>query len=204
VTDPALQNVVLQLTETAERLADLERLVKDLGTDIRQQAERTARLQALEEALAALTARVAEVLPDEQGAPRTYAPRPAPRWWNLTGQAREAEIGRLRGFVEHVYRPGFGHQAARLRPCWPSHDLCLYCLDIAAELHAVLYLQARRTISLLNGQAEYATRVLPALADLMAAETRSGCQHHSAPVNGIPVPVTGGPAELTDETGRSA
>jgi hypothetical protein len=191
VTDPALQNVVLQLAESAEKLADLERLVSDLGTDIRQQAERTARLQALEEALAALTARVAEILPDEQGTPRTYAPRPAPRWWNLTGEAREAEIGRLRGFVEHVYRPGCGHLAARLRPCWASHDLCLYCLDIAAELHAVLYLQARRTISLLNGQAEYATRVLPALADLMAAETRSGCQHPAPEVNGTPLPARG-------------
>jgi len=192
VSDTALANVVRQLAETAEKLAGLERLVADLGTDIRQQAEQTARLQVLEEALAALTARVAEVLPDEQGTSRVYAPRAAPRWWNLTGQAREAEISRLRGFVEHVYRPGFGHLAARLRPCWEAHDLCLYCLDIAAELHAVLYLQSRRTVSLLNGQAEYATRVLPALADLMTAETRSGCQHHAPAANGRPLPAGGG------------
>jgi len=192
VTDGALQNVVLQLTQNAEKLAGLERLVTDLGADIRQQAERTARLQVLEEALAALTARVAEVLPDEQGSSRVYAPRPAPRWWNLTGQAREAEVGRLRGFVEQVYRPGFGHLAARLRPCWESHDLCLYCLDIAAELHAVLYLQSRRTVSLLNGQAEYATRVLPALADLMTAETRTGCPHHLPAANGMSLEATGG------------
>jgi len=132
------------------------------------------------------------VLPDEHGSPRVYTPRPAPRWWNLSGQAREAEIGRLRGFVEQVYRPGFGHLAARLRPCWESHDLCLYCLDIAAELHAVLYLQSRRTVSLLNGQAEYATRVLPALADLMSVETRSGCQHHTPLANGAPIPLRGG------------
>ena len=191
MTDTALQNVVLQLTQTADKLAALERLVTTLGADIRQQADRTARLQVLEDALATLTARVADVLPDEQGAARVYAPRPAPRWWNLSGEAREAEIGRLRGFVEHVYRPGFGHLAARLRPCWESHDLCLYCLDIAAELHAVLYLQSRRTISLLNGQAEYATRVLPALADLMTAETRSGCQHHPAAANGRPLLVSG-------------
>jgi hypothetical protein len=192
VTGNAIPNLVLQLAETADKLAGLERLVTDLGADIRQQAERTARLQALEEALAALTARVAEVPPDEQGSPRTYLPRPAPRWWKLTGEAREAEIGRLRGFVEHVYRPGFGHLAARLRPCWASHDLCLYCLDIAAELHAVLYLQSRRTISLLNGQAEYATRVLPALTILMAAETRAGCQHPAPALNGTPLPAMGG------------
>jgi len=91
-----------------------------------------------------------------------------------------------------VYRPGFGHLAARRRPCWESHDLCLYCLDIAAELHAVLYLQSRRTIPLLNGQAEYATRVLPALADLMSTETRTGCQHHTPATNGVPLPVRGG------------
>ena len=191
MTDTALAGVVIQLTETADKLAALERLVTSLGADIRQQADRTAGLQVLEDALAALTAKVAEVLPDDQGAPRVYAPRPAPRWWNLRGQAREAEIGRLRGFVEQVYRPGFGHLAARLRPCWESHDLCLYCLDIAAELHAVLYLHSRRTISVLNGQAEYATRVLPALADLMSAETRSRCQHHPAAANGRPPPVKG-------------
>ena len=192
MTDSALPQVVRQLTDTAEKLAALERLVGQLGAGIRQQAEQVPRLQAVEEALATLTARVAEMLPDEQGSSRVYAPRPAPRWWNLSGQAREAEIGRLRGFVEHVYRPGFGHLAARLRPCWEAHDLCLYCLDIAAELHAVLYLQSRRTVPLLNGQAEYATRVLPALADLMSTETRTGCQHHAPTTNGISFPVTGG------------
>jgi hypothetical protein len=192
VTDSALAQVVLQLTETAEKLAALERLVNQLGASIRQQAEQVPRLQAVEEALAALAARIAEVLPDEQGSSRVYAPRPAPRWWNLSGSAREAEIGRLRGFVEHVYRPGFGHLAARLRPCWEAHDLCLYCLDIAAELHAVLYLQARRTIPLLNGQAEYATRVLPALADLMSTETRTGSQHHTPAANGMPAPAITG------------
>ena len=192
MTDSAVQNLVVQVTETARKLADLERLVGALGADIRQQAEHTARLQALDEALAALTVKVSEVLPDEQGSARVYAPRPAPRWWDLSGGARDAEIGRLRGFVEHVYRPGFGHLAARLRPCWESHDLCLYCLDIAAELHAVLYLQSRRTVPLLNGQAEYATRVLPALAGLMTAETRSGCQHPAPAANGRPLRVTGG------------
>ena len=191
MTDDALPAVVRQLAETAEKLAGLERLVKNLGAGIRQQAGQAARLQAVEEALAGLTARVCEVLPDEHGSSRVYAPRPAPRWWNLTGEAREAQVGRLRGFVEQVYRPGFGHLAARLRPCWESHDLCLYCLDIAAELHAVLYLQSRRTVSLLNGQAEYATRVLPALADLMSVETRSGCQHQAPAANGTRNPALG-------------
>jgi len=52
MTDTALQNVVVQLAETAEKLAGLERLVAERGADIRQQAESGARMQALEEALA--------------------------------------------------------------------------------------------------------------------------------------------------------
>ena len=192
MTDPALASVVVQLAETAEKLAGLERLVLELGAGTGPHAGQAARLQALEGALAALATRVNAVLPDGHGSSRVYAPRPAPRWWNLTGRAREAEIGRLRGFVDQVYRPGFGHVAARLRPCWEHHDLCLYCLDIAAELHAVLYLQARRTPSLLNGEAEYATRVLPALADLMSAETRTGCQHHTPAASGAAPPAGGG------------
>jgi hypothetical protein len=192
VTDVALQNVVVQLAETSEKLAGLERLVAELGADIRPQAEHSARVQALEDALAGLTAKIAEVLLDEHDTSRVYAPRPAPCWWKLSGEARDAEIGRLRGFVQQVYRPGFGHLAARLRPCWESHELCLYCLDIAAELHAVLYLQSRRTVPLLNGQAEYATRVLPALADLMSVETRSGCQHHTPAADGTPALARGG------------
>jgi hypothetical protein len=192
VTSDPIPSIVVQLAEAAEKLTGLERLVADLGADIRQQAQRTARLHALEEALTTLTVKVAQIMPDEQGAARSYAPRAAPRWWNLSGNAREAEIGRLRGFVEQVYRPGYGHLAARLRPCWESHDLCLYCLDIAAELHAVLYLQSRRTVALLQGQAEYATRVLPALADLMSAETRTGCQHHAAAGTGTALRVAGG------------
>ena len=41
--------------------------------------------------------------------------------------------------------PGYGHLAATLGPCWAAHDLCLYGLDILAELWSVLYLQPRRT-----------------------------------------------------------
>ena len=68
---------------------------------------------------------------------------------------------------------------ARGRAGSPTTCACTASTSLA-ELHAVLYLQSRRTVPLLNGQAEYATRVLPALADLMAAETRTGCQHHAA------------------------
>ena len=92
-----------------------------------------------------------------------------------------------RGWVEQVYQPGYGHLAATLGPCWPAHDLCLYGLDILAELWSVLYLQPRRTPGLLTAQAEYQARILPALAGQLRLETahcghtRPGTPARSAP-----------------------
>jgi hypothetical protein len=114
-----------------------------------------------------------------------YQPGPAPRWWKLTGQARQDAAARLRAWVEQVYRPGYGQLAASLGPCWEAHDLCLYALDIAAELWSVLYLHDTRTPALLSAQAEYQTRILPALAEQLMTET-SRCGHAQArrPLNG--------------------
>jgi type IV secretion system protein VirD4 len=78
------------------------------------------------------------------------------------------------------YRPGYGHLAAALRPCWPEHDLCLYGLDILHQLWSALYLQPQRTTGLLSAQAEYQARILPALAAQLAAET-TRCGHRPAP-----------------------
>jgi hypothetical protein len=84
-------------------------------------------------------------------------------------------VTRLRAWVDQVYRPGYGHLAAALGPCWPAHDLCLYALDIASALWSVLYLQPGRDHVLLSAQAEYQARILPALAaQLMTETTRCG------------------------------
>jgi hypothetical protein len=124
--------------------------------------------------LAALTA---QRTPAKAGQdPDGYQPGPAPPWWTLTAEARQEPLARLRGWVERVYRPGYGHLAAALAPCWPAHDLCLYGLDIAAELWSALYLQPGRTPGLVSAQAEYQARLLPALAAQLAAET-TGCGH---------------------------
>ena len=82
----------------------------------------------------------------------------------------------LEDWVEHVYRPGYGHLAAVLGGCWTEHDLCLYGLDIASQLWCALYLQPERSASLLSAQAEYQGRILPALAAQLAAET-TRCRH---------------------------
>ena len=107
--------------------------------------------------------------------PGDYQPEPAPPWWKLPADQRQEPVTRLRAWVEQVYQPGYGHLAATLGPCWPSHDLCLYGLDILSGLWSVLYLQPRTT-RLLSGQAEYQARILPALAAQLMTET-SSCGH---------------------------
>jgi hypothetical protein len=108
--------------------------------------------------------------------PAPYTPGPARRWWKLTGDDRTQAVTDLRAWVEQVYRPGYGKLAAILGPCWDQHPLCLYGVDILAELWSVLYLTGRRTPALLSAQAEYQARILPALAEQMSAET-ARCHH---------------------------
>jgi hypothetical protein len=143
-----------------------------------------ARLESLDRQVAALAAEIAGNTA-ANGNSDGYQPGPAPRWWKLTGQARQEPIARLRAWVEQVYRPGYGQLAAALGPCWEAHDLCLYALDIAAELWSVLYLHDTRTPALLSAQAEYQTRILPALAEQLMTETsRCGHAQDRRPLNG--------------------
>jgi hypothetical protein len=143
------------------------------------QREQIARLDAREAGhyatlaglLAGLTARTGPDPDDPSG----YQPDPAPAWWQLSPEDRREPVARLRAWVEQVYRPGYGHLAVALGPCWPAHDLCLYALDIAFGLWSVLYLQPGRDQVLLSAQAEYQARILPALAtQLMTETTRCG------------------------------
>jgi hypothetical protein len=166
-----------QLTETAALAAGIGAIVKD-------HAAALARLESLDRQVAALAAQLAgNAAADGNG--DGYWPGSAPRWWKLTGPARQEPVARLRAWVEQVYRPGYGQLAATLGPCWEAHDLCLYALDIAAELWSVLYLHNDRSPALLSGQAEYQTRILPALAEQLMTET-SCCGHAQArrPLNG--------------------
>ena len=128
-----------------------------------------------------LTGLTGRLTPDPAGQEHGgYQPGPASAWWTLTGDSRQEPVARLRGWVDQVYRPGYGHLAAALAPCWPSHDLCLYALDIASALWSVLYLQPERTPGLVSAQAEYQARILPALAAQLAAET-TRCGHPRTP-----------------------
>jgi hypothetical protein len=138
-------------------------------------ADHGEQITALTGQLAELTGLIAQLTPDDTD-PGRYQPDPAPPWWKLSAADRAEPVARLHAWVEQVYRPGYGHLAATLAPCWTSHDLCLYGLDILSDLWSVLYLQPERTARTLSAQAEYQARILPSLAAQLVTET-SSCGH---------------------------
>jgi hypothetical protein len=162
----------------SDRLAEITTLAGGLGDTLKDQAAVLARLQGVDEVVAALAARLHKLAPtvggDDDG--QAYQPTPVARWWKLTGQARDDAVARLRAWVAQIFQPGYGQLAAALGPCWEQHPLCLYGLDIAAELWSVLYLQPVRTRAVLSAQAEFHTRILPAIAAQLITET-ARCGH---------------------------
>ena len=160
----------------SERLTQLADLLTTMGRTLEADTAALARLEALDRQVTELAARLGG--PGEDGSDR-YQPGPAPAWWTLTPAERQPAVTGLRAWVEQVYRPGYGHLAATLGPCWERHDLCLYGLDIASQLWSALYLQPIRSTGLLSAQAEYQARILPALAAQLMTET-TGCAHHPA------------------------
>jgi hypothetical protein len=160
----------------AAKLGELGMAVDEVQDTIAGQAEVLRSVDGLKDTVDELLGRVNALFPDGDTGGAFYTPVPAPRFWQLHGEAREQAVGRLRSWVRDVYQPVFGHLAARLPGCWEQHTFCLTVLDVASELHAVLYLQATRNQGLLAGQAELLTRLMPALAGLMAAEA-ARCPH---------------------------
>jgi len=182
--------IVDQLAEHAEQITRLDTRQSEHHAAVSKQlAELTSQAAALgrvvQEHAAALT-QLAVASPAVSD-PGGYCPGPAPAWRKLAAADRSEPVARLRAWVEQVYRPGYGHLAAGLGPCWDQHDLCLHGLDIAAELWSVLYLQPDRSPALVSAQAEYQARILPALADQLRTETnRCGHPRNPAPPGGQP------------------
>jgi hypothetical protein len=166
------------------RLTGIAGLITRLTTEVSGHATALARLEGLDRQVAGLAAQLGGTGHDGPD-PEVYQPVPTPKWWKLTGEERQDAVTRLRAWVEQVYQPGYGQLAATLGPCWETHDLCLYALDIASDLWSVLYLQPTRSPGLLSAQAEYQTRILPALAEQLMAETsRCGHTQTRTPLNG--------------------
>ncbi len=172
MTPDPITAALQQLADHSEQITQLTGLVTGIGRTLREHAD----------ALAQLT----ETTPADTD-PDRYHPSPPPAWWKLGAAERREPVARLGAWVEQVYRPGYGHLAISLSPCWDRHDLCLYALDIAAELWSVLYLQPDRSPGLVSAQAEYQARILPALADQLRIETnRCGHPRNPAPAAGQP------------------
>ena len=161
--------------ELGGQLTQLAGMITPVDQALADDTAALARLDALDRQVTELTRRLAKT---GWGADDGYQPRPAPAWWKLAPAERRASLTELGDWLERVYRPGYGHLAAQLAPCWPQHDLCLYALDIASQLWCALYLQPERTLSMLSAQAEYQARILAALAAQMTAET-TNCSHPS-------------------------
>jgi hypothetical protein len=158
------------------RVAALAAIVTDLKGTAAGHAEALAALDGLDRRIAELAAPAA----GDNSTPAGYRPSAAPRFWKPADPARQDATGKLRAWVEQVYRPGYGHLAAGLGECWEQHPLCLYILDWLSELWSVLYLAPARTAGTLAGQAEWHSRLLTAAAEQLARETR-GCRHGTTP-----------------------
>ena len=182
----------LDTRETGHHAAVIDRLtqITDLVTGIRRLLDdhqaALARLEGPDGQAPDVATQLDGTAPASKG-PGRYRPGPAATWWKLTDAERQEPIARLGAWVEQVYRPGYGHLAATLGPCWPCHDLCLYGLDILSDLWSVLYLQPERTARTLSAQAEYQARILPSLAAQLVTET-SSCGHTRPRLGGRSMP----------------
>jgi hypothetical protein len=165
-----LDELVQQLAETREQL--------DAIHDLAARQAALLVLNSLDQQVSVLTTRLTQMTAarshDKSG--ETHQPAPTPRWWKLNGTERDEALSRLRAWVEQIYRPCYGHLAAALGTCWDQHPLCLYGLDWLMELWSALYLAPERETPALASQAEWQTRLLPALAEQLHIETTS-CEH---------------------------
>ena len=167
------------LDQLADHAGQITRLDAREASDTAEASRRIADLALLAAALDRHVAELADRVERDAsggGGAGGHAPAAVRRWRQLAGRDREQAITDLRAWVEEVYRPGYGRLAGTLGPCWEQHALCLYALDVLAELHQVLYQPGERSPAVLSAQAEYQARVLPVLAEQMNAET-SRCQH---------------------------
>jgi len=176
------REIAARLADLAEHVADTSERVEDMRATAERRAAILDSLDGLDKEVAALATRITAIAGtragEQDGEPDAdaYRPAPAPRWWKLQGQARDEALARLRAWVEQIYRPGYGHLAAALGTCWDQHPLCLFGLDWLMELWSTLYLPTQRNAPALASQAEWQTRLLPALAEQMYLET-TRCQH---------------------------
>jgi hypothetical protein len=161
--DDVLAAALIQIAGHAERIADLDgrearrhaetgQLIASLGgradalsarfdavtTILGRHASVINAIDGIDSQVSAIARQLAELAPSDEG-DEGYQPAAVPRWWHPRVPERADAIDRLQAWVEHVYRPGYGHLSAALPPCWEHHPLCLYTLDWLSELWSVIY-----------------------------------------------------------------
>jgi hypothetical protein len=183
------REVAAQLSQLAARVEETGDRVDGIHAVAGRQAAVLGSLDGLDKQVADLTLRITAMADAREGNDDDdmYRPAPSPRWWKLEGTERQDALNRLRAWVEQVYRPSYGHLAAALGTCWEQHPLCLFGLDWLMELWSALYLSPERKPPTLASQAEWQTRLLPALAEQMHLET-TRCQH-ARPTDQLPGPL---------------
>jgi hypothetical protein len=162
-----------------DALAKLHTAVGALQGTVTDHGQILASLDGLGDSVTSLAAQVASLMP-APGKKGQYQPIATVQWHSLTDEEHDAAVARIGSWVAQVYRPCYGHLARQLGPCWAQHPLCLVQLDWLSELWSVLHLQPARTARDLAAQAELGTRITPAIAEQLAAET-SACEHARRP-----------------------
>jgi hypothetical protein len=183
------QEIAPRLHQLTAQASSLSATIARINETLRRHSMIVNGLDGLDRQVEELTERLTQPAGsgDDDGQPG-YQPVSPPRWWRLDGRERDAMTGRLRAWVEQIYKPGYGQIAATLPSCWEQHTLCLYTLDWLSELWSFLYLDPERTAITLATQAEWQTRLLPAAAEQMAFDA-TGCPHaRSAPGRQPPPP----------------
>jgi hypothetical protein len=176
-----------KLAELSEGLAHVDGRLGELATVLvgvrgtqAAQGELLDGLEDIRREVASLRSRFNAAFPPERNdGSEFYDPPPSIRPWALDAAGMVEVIAYLSEWVDKIYRPTFGHIAAKLPSCWKEHWLCITVIDVLSELHKVLWLQPVRLAGTLSGQAEFLTRLAPALAEVMATE-RKGCVHELA------------------------
>lgn len=155
------------MTGMDDRLAELER----------RQRSHSEILAAMETAGANLAEQLAAVQLEVALSPdkvKMSMPKPTVRWWTgLTEEEIRAEVGRLRGWYTQVAEKWLG--STRLPDCMftTTHGPVLQALDVAAAVWESIFLPERRSPQIAAAQADYLGRVLPALMQIIKAETVS-------------------------------
>jgi hypothetical protein len=171
------QELTPRLHQLTAEAASLSTAITRINETLRRHSMIVNGLDGLDRQVEELTRSLAQPAGsgEDDGQPG-YQPVSPPRWWKLDRRERDAMAGRLRAWVEQIYKPGYGQIAATLPACWEHHTLCLYTLDWLSELWSFLYLDPDRTGVSLAAQAEWQTRLLPAAAEQMAFDA-TGCPH---------------------------